>query len=131
MACRCCGARDGDAVDVLVAACDVLILRALETAGRLIYGRSRRADHRGALEDVPPHLVHTVRRPTPDEVERILAQSWGQLATVHDWYGCCGWTMTDLRDVLGDHLRRCLEQGRAHEHDDLAQAMGLTTTASA
>lgn len=114
--CPCCGAvwHEGDP---LVAACDMLVLRALELVGKRLVRveRSRFRDLGGR----PWHQAHTLWTPETSQVEKGLADAWTSVGAVLSEHGCCGLTPHQLTVVLDRYVRDLLTTGQAHDVAEL------------
>lgn len=103
--------------DVLVAACDVLILRALELVGKRLVrvDRSRYA----RLGDRPWHDAHLVWQADEAMTDRALRDAWTTVPAVVREHGCCDLTPDELRRVLDRYARDLIAAGRGHDVDEL------------
>lgn len=101
-------------MEPLLAACDMLVLRALEVLGKRTVTRSRRAEWRQM--SMPWHRAHTVWRPTRDAVDAALSAAWTDvpLAMRH---APDGLTAGTVRRVLDEHTRECVTVQRPHDVD--------------
>ena len=100
--CDCCGARDGVA-DPLVAACDVLVLRALELVGARVIRSDRSRWAR--FGDRPKHEAHLVWQADEDQVERALEGAWTSVSLIVGEHGCCGVDSAEVVATLDRYVR--------------------------
>lgn len=116
--CPCCGARSSVA-DPLVAACDVLVRRALELIGKRLQSaeRSRYSDPRMAGRSVTE--AHLVWQPTPAQVDKALASAWGMVPDLVELHGCCGTTPDEVVAVLDRYVRDLVVTMAGHDPDEL------------
>lgn len=119
-ACPLCGAYGGATLaqaPALLAVCDVLVVRALESVGkRIIRSERSRYARKGTR---PWHDAHTLWRPTPDMVDKGLAGSWDVIPAMLDNHGCCGVTSRQVKEMVDAYVRDLLVTGKAHNMNDL------------
>lgn len=101
-------------MEPLLAACDMLTLRALELAGKRLVTRSRRTEWQQM--SMPWHRAHTVWAASDDVVDAALRAAWSDvpLAMRH---APAGVTAGEVRRVLDAHARECLALQRPHDVD--------------
>lgn len=116
--CPCCGSLTGSTLSVqtsvLLAVCDILVIRALEAVGKKIIRQERsrfaRFGHR------PWHEAHTVWAPPRDDmVQRDLANAWEIVPAMLDVHGCCGVTSRQVTETLDSYVRDLLITGTPHD----------------
>lgn len=118
--CPVCGAYTGQTLATaspLLAVCDVLVIRALEVAGKRIV-RAERSRFR-VLGTRPWHLAHTLWRPTLDHVTKSLQNAWDVVPVLLDSYGCCGLTAVQVTRCLDQYASDLLITGTAHDVNEL------------
>lgn len=118
--CPVCGSYTGQTLATaspLLAVCDVLVIRALEVAGKRIV-RAERSRFR-TLGTRPWHVAHTIWRPTPEHVAKSLQNAWDVVPALLDSYGCCGVTARQVTVCLDKYTSDLLITGTAHSIDEL------------
>lgn len=118
--CPVCGSYAGATLAVsspLLAVCDVLVIRALEVAGKRIV-RAERSRFR-TLGTRPWHVAHTLWRPSPENVAKSLHSAWDVVPALIDSYGCCGVTSRQVTACLDKYTSDLLITGTAHDLDEL------------
>lgn len=118
--CPCCGAYTGATLAVsspLLAVCDVLVIRALEVAGKRIV-RGERSRFR-VLGTRPWHVAHTIWRPDQSHVNKSLQNAWDVIPALLDTHGCCGVTSRQITDMLDRYTSDLLLTGTPHNLTDL------------
>lgn len=120
-ACPVCGAYslspDGDS-SALLAVCDVLVLKALETMGKWIV-RIERSRHR-ALGTRPFYLAHTLWPPSDDIVTKALRGAWDVVPALMNGHGCCDVTSVQVTRMLDSYVHDLVITGTAHRLPELA-----------
>lgn len=101
----------------LLAVCDVLVVRALEVAGKRIV-RAERSRYR-VLGTRPWHVAHTIWRPTPDHVRKSLDHAWDVVPAMLDSHGCCGITSRQVVEMLDEYTSDLLITATQHNLTDL------------
>jgi hypothetical protein len=104
--------------DPFVGACEVLVLRALETAGKRALGRER---YRHAA--LAPWELHTVRPVTPASIPRLLD---GAFATVPHVATQLGVDAEKLTAALTAYVGALLVSGARHDPGELREHLGGT-----
>jgi hypothetical protein len=99
--------------DSFMAACEALVLRALETAGKRLIGRDRYKH-----QDLRPWEYHTVRPQPRSKVARLLEGAWHTVPAVADHLGV---DAQNLTDVLSGYVGGLLVTGALHEPDRLRE----------
>lgn len=105
----------------LVAACDVLVLKALEAAGKRLV-RADRARYR-VLGAHPFHEAHTLWAATSSELDKVLRTAWDTLPAAAAATAAPAAT-THLSHVLDAYVRTVVGQQRPHRAGDLARVLG-------
>lgn len=123
--CPLCGAYGGATLaqaPALLAVCDVLVVRALESVGRRIVragDRSTRGSRFRQMGNRPWHEAHTLWRPTPEMVDKGLFGSWDVIPAMLDNHGCCGITSRQVTDMVDAYVRDLLITSKGHNMGDL------------
>ena len=107
----------------LTAACDMVVLRALELIGKRV-ARDGRARY-GAMQRSGRewHEAHTIWRPDAAHVDAGLAGAWAILPRLASEHGCCGLVDPDLAALLDSYVRELVASGRPHECDELKRRL--------
>lgn len=107
--------------DPLVAACDVLVIRALERVGNdlLAVERSRR----GALGPRARHEAHLRWQPEPDRLDKALAGAWQHVPYVVAEYGAPGLSVDEVTATLDRHVRDLIRTMTGHSAVELSYRM--------
>ena len=120
--CACCGTYAAATFQpaqppALLAVCDVLVIWALESVGKIIV-RNERSRYR-ALGTRPWHQAHTLWKPTAIEVDKGLKDSWDIIPAMLDVHGCCGVTSNQVKSMIDKYVRDLLITGTAHNVNEL------------
>ncbi len=118
--CPVCGSFTGTTLATaspLLAVCDVLVIRALEVAGKRIV-RAERSRFR-VMGTRPWHVAHTIWRPRPEYVVKSLQNAWDVVPALLDSYGCCGVTSRQVTECLDRYTSDLLITGTAHNITEL------------
>lgn len=108
---------------VLVAACDMLVLRALELIGKRVVrdDRSRfltlQATGRAWFE------AYTIWAPEPAQVDAALSTAWANCDRIVAFYGHWGYTETTLKSALDGYVRQLVEYSHPHNRGALTDAL--------
>lgn len=110
----------------LVAACDALVLKALEAVGKRLV-RADRSRYR-VLGARPFHEAHTLWAASPAELDKVLRTAWDALpyvAAVATAGGGPrpGLSVDRLTHVLDAYVRTAVGQQRPHDAADLARVL--------
>lgn len=119
-ACPMCGQYSGSTLGqapALLAVCDVLVVRALETVGKRIVRAERSRFNRKGTR--PWHEAHTIWSPDDKMVEKGLEGSWDVIPAMLDNHGCCGVTSRQIQEMMDSYVRDLLVTGTAHNITDL------------
>lgn len=115
--CPCCGTVKVAEHDPLVAACDMLVLRALELIGkrvvRLDRSRYRRMDGRTW------HEVHMLWQPDEQAIDQALADAWQSVDVVVAEHGCCDVSTEQLTLILDRYVRDLCVTMQGHSTTEL------------
>ncbi len=128
--CPCCGGYNlapTEGAEILLAVCDVLTVKALETLGRFVVRveRSRWA----ALGDRPRHVAHTLWPPTDEMVDKALRGAWDVVPALLDVYAPRGGPRTldpaEVGVVLDGYVHDLAITGQLHTVPMLAERLAL------
>lgn len=120
-ACPVCGGRTlapEGASSALLAVCDVLTVKTLETLGKAII-RQDRPRYR-LFGNRPWHEAHTCWGARPELVDKMLARAWDVVPALLDTHGCCGVTSRQVTQLLDEYVRDLVAGGRKHSIGELA-----------
>lgn len=128
--CPVCGAysltQDGQA-SALLAVCDVLVIKALETMGKWIV-RAERSRFR-VMGTRPWYVAHTFWQPDDHTVDKALKNAWDVVPAMLDTHGCCGVTSRQVTVMLDSYVHDLVITGTEHTIYELAyrfvNALGL------
>lgn len=118
--CPVCGSYTGTTLATaspLLAVCDVLVIRALEVAGKRIVRAERSRFRR--LGTKPWHVAHTIWRPDPVHVRKSLQNAWDVVPALLESYGCCNLTAVQVTGCLDSYANDLLITGTEHSVDEL------------
>jgi hypothetical protein len=104
----------------LLAVCDVLVVKALESMGKWLLrvgGRSRMGEF--AASGLPLHKVHTRWQDNDDIVSRALRGAWDVVPAMLDDHGCCGVTSREVTAMLDDYVHDLVVSGTEHSVAEL------------
>jgi hypothetical protein len=120
-ACPVCGAYslapEGQS-SALLAVCDVLVLKALETMGKWIV-RADRSRYR-ALGTRPYWIAHTMWQPTDATVTKALKGAWDVVPAMLPDHGCCDVTPVQITRLLDLYVHDLAITGTEHALPELA-----------
>lgn len=112
--CPACGHVE---IEPLVAACDVLVRRALELLGkRTLTGKMRRP----RPDWTTAYLFHHIE---PDKLEKSLADAWELIPHVVVTHGCCGIQEEELELALTSYVIDLVLDHAPHTSDLLAEKL--------
>lgn len=118
--CACCGALSIAPVEQmgsLLAVCDVLVIKTLESMGKRIV-RAERSRFR-VMATRPWHLAHTIWPPEEGEVTKALKGAWAVVPALLDTHGCCGITSRQVSEMLDSYVHDLVVTGTAHTISEL------------
>lgn len=113
--CACCGAysvQPGQRHSVLLAVCDVLVVKALEKCGNYIVRAERSRFNR--LGSKPYYLAHTVWEATDQMVDKALKGAWDVVPAILDVHGCCDITSLQVTQMLDSYVHDLVITGTPH-----------------
>lgn len=119
--CECCG--EAPSVEPLIAAADVLVIRALEVVGKRIVRDERSRFPRMAGR--PFYEAHLLWQPDTEQVDAALASAWGTVPMVVDEYGCYGITSAQLTLILDRYTRELIRRMVGHSARELRFRLGV------
>lgn len=97
---------------VLLAICDVLMVKALEATGKRIVRRER---HRhAALAGRPWHIAHTLWQPEVFMTQASPRGSWDVIGALMAGHGCNGVEAAQVEAALEAHFRQLVRTGTPH-----------------
>ena len=110
---------------ILLAVCDVLVTKALESLGRYVV-RVERSRWK-VLGDRPRHVAHTVWPPTDEMVTKALRGAWDVVPALLDVHAPCGWPGAVSAEQVGQELDSYVHDlavtGQAHTIETLAERL--------
>lgn len=118
--CPCCGAYSlthDHETTALLAVCDVLVLKALETMGKRIV-RAERSRFR-TLGTRPFYLAHTLWQPDEGDADKALRSAWDVVPAMLDTHGCCNATPVQVTAMLDSYVHDLVITGTPHTLDEL------------
>lgn len=121
-ACPMCGCVQGRTLayaqpPALLAVCDVLVVKTLETVGKRIVRADRSRFAR--LQGRPWHIAHTLWKPDPGMVDKGLAGSWDVIPAMLDNHGCCDITSAQIIELMDRYVRQLLSSSDPHQLSNL------------
>lgn len=120
--CPSCGREPETPADPMVAACDMLVLRALELVGKRIVTRARRG--RWEQTNLPWYHAHILWQADAAQVEAALGDAWTSIPIVIEEHGCCGATVPELTAVLDRYVRDLVQMKMGHDVTELRYRLG-------
>lgn len=109
----------------LVAACDVLVLRALELVGKRIVRAER--SRFGRIGDKPFHEAHVLWQPDSEMLEKSLATAWTFLPQIVGTHAMPHVSPKQVELVLDRYVRDLVTQMRGHDVMDLRYCLKAFT----
>ena len=105
-------------VSSLLAVCDVLTFKALETLGKWLLRMDR---SRYMEKDRPaPHMAHTRWEATDEIVDKALKSAWDVVPAMLGTYGCGGVTAESIVEMLDGYVHDLAITGTPHSLHELA-----------
>jgi hypothetical protein len=120
--CPCCHTVIPVSYDPLVAACDVLVLRALERIGNHIIRVERSRFAR--LQGRPRYDAHVLWQADTALVDKGLDGAWDAVSLVVAEHGCCGATPDEVVAVLDRYVRDLVLTMTGHSTEELRYRFG-------
>lgn len=121
--CPVCGARSlapEGASSALLAVCDVLVIKTLETIGKGIVRQGR--ERFRIFGTRPWHEAHTLWKADRVFVNKQLNRAWDVVPALLDTHGCCGVTSRQVSQMLDDYVRELIASANRHDVRLLAQS---------
>ena len=122
--CPMCGAYSllpDSSSTALLAVCDVLVLKALETMGKRIVRVHRR--RYAELGDTPWHEAHRLWPPDQVLIAKTLKGAWAVVPAMVDQHGCCGIPSHRIVQMLDEYVRDLALTGEVHSTAELRYRM--------
>lgn len=105
----------------LLAVCDVLVTKVLETMGRRIVRSPRSRFQEIAATGTPWHRAHTLWRPSDEIVDHTLRGAWDVVPALLEAHGSCGIDPRAVRDELDAYVHDLAVTGTPHSFDLLEE----------
>lgn len=121
-ACPMCGSFTGTTLaqpPVLLAVCDVLVVKALEKVGKMLARNGGNRNRVRVASTLPFHQIHTVVQPTPKDIDKGLYGAWDVIPAMLANHGCCGVTSRQVESMVDSYSRDLLITGSPHRMSDL------------
>jgi hypothetical protein len=109
----------------LIAACDVLVLRALELVGKRVVRMDR--SRYGRMGDRPFYEAHLLWQPDSVQLDRALESAWDLVPHVVSVHGRPHLSPVEIRLVLDRYVRELIKATRGHDVTELAYRLGAYT----
>ena len=122
--CPVCGAYSlapEASTSALLAVCDVLTIKSLETIGKWIV-RAERSRFR-VLGTRPWYVAHTLWQPEDAIVSKALRGAWDVVPAMVDEHGCCDVTSRQIVAMLDSYVHDLVVTGTAHTIGELQYRM--------
>lgn len=119
--CPVCGAASiapEGAISSLLAVCDVLVYKTLETLGKRLVRDGR--DRFKKLGARPWHEAHTLFDASDEYVSRSLRNAWDVVPALLDTHGCCGVTSRQVTRMLDGYVHDLVITNTRHDVRELA-----------
>lgn len=101
----------------LLAVCDLLVYKTLETIGKRIVRVDRSRYRR--LEGRPFHLAHTLWQPDAAMMNKGLANAWDVVPAMLSEHGCCNITAQQVVQMIDAYVRDLLITQTGHSTTEL------------
>jgi hypothetical protein len=108
---------DTDQGSALLAVCDVLVIKALETMGKWIVRADR--SRFNAFGSRPWHTAHTMWQPDDEVVSKALRGAWDVVPAMLDNHGCCGVASGQVTEMLDSYVHDLVITGTPHTIGEL------------
>lgn len=109
----------------LLAACDVMVLRALELLGKRIVRVDR--SRFGQMGDLAFYEAHCRWQPDADMLDRALGSAWEFVAQVVENHAAPGISSREVSLVLDRYVRDLVKGMRVHQLEELEYRLGAFT----
>lgn len=111
-------------VSILLAVCDVLVIKALERTGNYILRADRSRHWQMEKAGKPHYLAHTMWQPSDGVVTKALRGAWDVVPMLLDTHGgCCEYEAGQVTSLLDGYVHDLVITGTAHDLDELAYRM--------
>ena len=118
--CPCCGAYSlthDQQASTLLAVCDVLVLKTLETIGKYILKEDR--SRFSEAEGIPRYLIHTEWPITDDVAAKLLKGAWVIVPLIVGTYGCAGVSADKITNMLDSYIHDLVITKTQHSKEEL------------
>jgi hypothetical protein len=109
----------------LAAACDVLVVRALELIGKRIVRIERSRFNR--LGTLAFHEAHILWQPDKDTLDKALASAWDYLPDVIRNHAIAGTDADEVRLALERYIHDLVQMKRGHSVEELRYRLSVFT----
>lgn len=106
----------------LVAACDMLVIRALELVGKRIVRVERSRYKR--MDGRPWHEAHLLWQPDDRLVDKALEHAWDSVDLVLTEYGTSHLKSVEIKQILNRYVRDLLRSRTGHDLRELRYRLG-------
>lgn len=113
-------------MSVLLAVCDVLVIKALEKMGNFLRrekhtSRSERRDQILRARGIPTHQAHMLWTPVEETVTKALRGAWDVVpAILENHGGCCNYDSAQVVEALDQYVHDLAITATEHDIDELA-----------
>lgn len=101
----------GEPEPLIAGVCELIVLRALELAGKRIPSRRGGRSLRACYRNVPPWEIHTIFPARSDELDKLLENAWTLPLSIG--------VPASLIEALNEHVRVLLVAGLPFNRADL------------
>lgn len=105
-------------VSTLLAVCDVLVHKALESAGKFIVRAQRSRFNQ--LGSRPFYMAHTLWPADDTIVTKALKNAWDVVPALIDEHGCCGVSAASITSTLDQYVHDLVVTGTPHHLEELS-----------
>lgn len=120
--CPVCGAYSlapESSVSILLAVCDVLVVKAMEKLGTFIVRGER--NRYNVIGDRPFYTAHTLWQPSDALVDKAIRGAWDVVPLILDTHGgCCDYDSNRVTVLLDSYVHDLAITGTKHNIDELA-----------
>lgn len=109
---------------VLLAVCDVLAVKALETMGKWIVRTDRARFNVLADKGLPLHKAHLLWQPVDEVVSRATRGAWDVVPAMLSVHGCCGVKAEEVTSMLDRYVHDLVITGTPHSTGELRYRFG-------
>lgn len=105
---------------MLLAVCDVLVIKALEAMGKFLVRTDRGRYTHMIASDIPMHLAHTIWTASDEIVSKATRGAWDVVPLILDTHGgCCEYDPTQVTNLLDGYVHDLVITGTPHDLDEL------------